>query len=243
MQLVLRDVEHVFDDISDDSRFTLGPIDLSVDEGEVLFIVGGNGSGKTTLAMLLLGLYEPSRGSIELNGVRVDRSNLDAYRRHFSAVFADFYLFEHLLGSDQPHVVVQATHYLDQLGMAHKVRIEDGRFSTIDLSTGQRKRLALVSAYVEDRPIYLFDEWAADQDPAFKRVFYTELLPELKQRGKTVIVITHDDAYFSCADRVVKLRDGTAPVAASRQAATATAASSSDAAEAASTLHGASHVD
>jgi putative ATP-binding cassette transporter len=92
--------------------------------------------------------------------------------------------------------------------MAHKVKVVDGKFSTIDLSSGQRKRLALVSAYLEDRPIYLFDEWAADQDPAFKRVFYTELLPDLKAKGKTVIVITHDDAYFSCADRIIKLEDG-----------------------------------
>ncbi len=213
MTLTLRGIEHVFADPRDDSRFTLGPIDLSIDEGEVLFIVGGNGSGKTTLAMLLLGLYEPSAGSIALNGVCVGRDNLAAYRSHFSAVFADFHLFEHVPGSDQPHVARQATHYIERLGMANKVRIEDGRFSTIDLSTGQRKRLALVSAYVEDRPIYLFDEWAADQDPVFKRVFYTELLPELKRRGKTVIVITHDDAYFSWADRVVKLRDGAAPTA------------------------------
>ena len=92
--------------------------------------------------------------------------------------------------------------------MTHKVKVADGKFSTVNLSTGQRKRLALVSAYLEDRPIYLFDEWAADQDPVFKRVFYTELLPELKSRGKTVIVITHDDAYFNCADRVIKLEDG-----------------------------------
>ena len=102
----------------------------------------------------------------------------------------------------------RAERYVRKLEMAHKVKAEDGRFSTINLSTGQRKRLALVSSYLEDRPIYLFDEWAADQDPAFKHVFYTELLPELKARGKTVIVITHDDAYFHCADRVVKLEDG-----------------------------------
>jgi putative ATP-binding cassette transporter len=94
--------------------------------------------------------------------------------------------------------------------MAHKVKVVDGKFSTITLSTGQRKRLALVSSYLEDRPIYLFDEWAADQDPVFKRIFYTELLPELKARGKTVLVITHDDAYFSCADRIIKLQDGRA---------------------------------
>jgi putative ATP-binding cassette transporter len=211
LQIRLHGVEHVFADAADDTRFTLGPIDMTIAEGEVLFVVGGNGSGKTTLALLLLGLYAPTAGTISLNGVPVDRGNLRAYRRHFSAVLSDFHLFEHLPDSGDPRVAEQAVRYVERLGLSHKVRIEDGRFSTIELSTGQRKRLALVGAYVEDRPVLLFDEWAADQDPQFKRVFYTELLPELKRRGKTVIVITHDDAYFDRADRVVRLRDGAGP--------------------------------
>lgn len=206
--LELRGVRHRYPGKRDDSPFTLGPIDLTIGQGELLFIVGGNGSGKTTLAMLLLGLYEPEAGTILLNGQPVTDANRDHYRQRFSAVFADFHLFEHLLGDDDPEQTDRAEHYLDVLGMSHKVAIIDGRFSTIDVSTGQRKRLSLVSAYLEDRPAYLFDEWAADQDPAFKRVFYTELLPELKARGKTVVVITHDDAYFDCADRIIKIEDG-----------------------------------
>jgi len=206
--LELRGVRHRYPGERDDSLFTLGPLDLTIRPGELLFIVGGNGSGKTTLAMLLLGLYEPEAGTILLNGQPVTDANRDHYRQRFSAVFADFHLFEHLLGGDAPRLAARAAHYLDTLGMSHKVEIIDGRFSTIDLSAGQRKRLALVSAYLEDRPAYLFDEWAADQDPAFKRAFYTELLPELKARGKTVMVITHDDAYFDCADRIIKIQDG-----------------------------------
>jgi putative pyoverdin transport system ATP-binding/permease protein len=181
---------------------------LREEEPTILTVAGESGSGKTTLAMLLLGLYEPEDGRIELNGVPVDRTNIAHYRQHFSAVFADFHLFEELLGADQHDLDTRAAHYLDALGLAHKVRVEQGRFTTTSLSTGQRKRMALVSAYLEDRPVCLFDEWAADQDPAFKRVFYRELLPELKQRGKTVIVISHDDAYFDGADRIVRLADG-----------------------------------
>lgn len=201
-------VRHRFPGLTEDRPFMLGPIDLQIGAGELIFVVGGNGSGKTTLAMLLLGLYEPEDGRIELNGVPVDRNNIAHYRQYFSAVFADFHLFEELLGADQRDLDTRATHYLDALGLAHKVRVEQGRFTTTSLSTGQRKRMALVSAYLEDRPVCLFDEWAADQDPAFKRVFYRELLPELKQRGKTVIVISHDDAYFDGADRIVRLADG-----------------------------------
>jgi putative ATP-binding cassette transporter len=207
-QLELRGVRHGYASADEDMRFELGPMDLKIGQGEILYIVGGNGSGKTTLAMLLLGLYRPEQGHLTLNGVAVDDSNLEDYRSHFSAVFAEFHLFEQILGTDQEALGRRAQHYVNALGMQHKVKVEGGRFSTLDLSSGQRKRLALVSSYLEDRPVYLFDEWAADQDPRFKRIFYTELLPELKARGKTVIVITHDDAYFAHADRIIKLEDG-----------------------------------
>lgn len=157
--------------------------------------------------MLLVGLFQCDSGAILLNGVEMNATNNDYYRRFFSAVFSDFHLFQELLTVDS-QITDQANHYIQKLDMGHKVKIVDGKFSTINLSTGQRKRLALISAYLEDRRVYIFDEWAADQDPVFKKVFYTELLPELKARGKTVIVITHDDSYFGMADRVVKLEDG-----------------------------------
>lgn len=206
----LRDVCHQYPGLSDDHRFLLGPMNLTIGAGEILFIIGGNGSGKTTLAMLLLGLYLPEQGDMVLNGVPVGAHNVKHYRSYFSAVFADFHLFRHVLDDSEQNVERErrAEYFLNKLGVGHKVRVVDGKFSTIDLSSGQRKRLALVSAYLEDRPVYLFDEWAADQDPVFKRVFYTELLPELKARGKTVIVISHDDAYFAQADRVLRLQDG-----------------------------------
>jgi|CXWL01.1.fsa_nt_gi putative ATP-binding cassette transporter len=206
LRLALHDVCHGYG--HDEHRFTLGPLNMQIEQGEIVFIVGGNGSGKTTLAMLLLGLYEPESGSISLNGVTVDPSTIEAYRTRFSAVFADFHLFDALMSEDRHAASAQANAYLEALEIRHKVQVVDGKFSTLNLSTGQRKRLALVASYLDDRPVYLFDEWAADQDPVFKRVFYTKLLPDLKARGKTVIAITHDDAYFHCADRLIKLADG-----------------------------------
>lgn len=191
-----------------DEQFLLGPLNLTLHRGETLFVIGGNGSGKTTLALLLLGLYPPDEGVMQLNGRAVTEQNVQEYRQRFTAVFSDFHLFEQLLGADERQNDARALAYIDKLGLASKVKVVEGRFSTLDLSTGQRKRLALVASYLDDREVYLFDEWAADQDPVFKRVFYTELLPELKARGKTVIVITHDDAYFDCADRVLKLDSG-----------------------------------
>ena len=188
--------------------FTLGPVDLEIRPGELIFIVGGNGSGKTTLAKLLTGLYMPESGELRLDGVPVTTENRDAYRQRFSAVFSDFFLFDSLLGLDVPELDARAQEYLAQLHLDKKVKVQEGALSTLNLSQGQRKRLALLTAYLEDRPIYLFDEWAADQDPQFKEVFYHKLLPELRGRGKTLLVISHDDRYYHVADRIIKLNYG-----------------------------------
>ncbi|MFJ4657565.1 ATP-binding cassette domain-containing protein [Nocardia sp. NPDC088792] len=191
----------------DGTGFRLGPVDLVFEPGRATFIIGGNGSGKSTLAKLITGLYVPRTGQLVLNGEPIDHENIEWFRQNTSAVFTDFYLFEDYLGFDAG-VDDKVRKYLEELQIAHKVTVQDGRLSTIDLSQGQRKRLALLTALLEDRQIYVFDEWAADQEPRFRDVFYRELLTELKQRGKTVIVITHDDRYFDCADQIVKLDFG-----------------------------------
>jgi len=206
--LELANVTHTYRQEHDDSSFMLGPIDLTFRPGEMTFIVGGNGSGKTTLAKIITGLYSPEQGAITLNGERIMEESSEYYRQHFSAVFSDFFLFESLLGLESMEVDEHARAYLSKLRLDQKVSIKDGALSTIDLSRGQRKRLALLTAYLEDRPFYVFDEWASDQDPVFKETFYLELLPELKSRGKTLIVITHDEKYFSLADRIVELDYG-----------------------------------
>jgi putative pyoverdin transport system ATP-binding/permease protein len=207
-RLDLVGVTHAYQHPDDGSQFKLGPIDLTLTAGEVVFLVGGNGSGKTTLAKLLIGLYTPEEGEIRLDGRTIGKEQLAAYRQLFSVVFSDFFLFESLLGLDSPEHDAEARKQLEQLHLKHKVRIKDGRFSTTELSQGQRKRLALLAAYLEDTPIFLFDEWAADQDPEFKRVFYYQIVPQLKARGKTVVVISHDDAYYHVGDRIVKLDYG-----------------------------------
>jgi putative pyoverdin transport system ATP-binding/permease protein len=207
-QIEIHQATHSYQHAEEDTTFTLGPIDLTLHPGELVFIVGGNGSGKSTLAKLLTGLYVPDSGEIRLDGAVIDDLNRELYRQLFSTVFADFYLFDRLLGLQLADVDTQAQTYLEQLQLTHKVSVQNGKLSTTALSQGQRKRLALLTAYLEDRPIYLFDEWAADQDPFFREIFYQQLLPELKQRGKAVLVISHDDRYFHLADRVLKLDYG-----------------------------------
>jgi putative pyoverdin transport system ATP-binding/permease protein len=207
-ELELKGVLFTYRQNGSEANFALGPIDFGVRPGEIVFVVGGNGSGKSTLAKLLVGLYTPEQGEIRLNDQCITDRNREWYRQHFSVVFSDFYLFEDLLGLDSPSLDQRARDYLSLLELEHKVQVQNGGLSTTALSQGQRRRLALLTAYLEDRPIYMFDEWAADQDPQYKKVFYTQLLPELKASGKGVIVITHDDRYFDLADRIFKLDCG-----------------------------------
>jgi putative ATP-binding cassette transporter len=201
-------VMHAYHTDREEGSFALGPIDLTFRPGELVFLVGGNGSGKSTFAKILTGLYVPEAGDIRFNGQPITNETRDSYRQLFSAVFSDYHLFERVAGANDPGLDARAQEYLVLLQLDHKLRVEDRKFSTTALSQGQRKRLTLLNAYLEDRPFYVFDEWASDQDPLFKRVFYTQLLPELKARGKTVLVITHDDQYYHVADRVVKLEYG-----------------------------------
>jgi putative ATP-binding cassette transporter len=204
----LRGVRHrYYHEVSDD-MFSLGPIDLSFEPGQISFLVGGNGSGKTSLAKLLVGLYVPEAGHILFNGVPVVHETRDRYRQAFSAIFSDFHLFDSLLATAGPELDARGNRLIERLHLQHKVQVRNGAFTTQALSQGQRKRLALVVACLEDRPFLLFDEWAADQDPVFKDVFYGEVLPELKAMGKSVLVISHDDRYFHLADQLVRMENG-----------------------------------
>lgn len=207
--LELRGVAHAYRSDSEERGFMLGPMDFRLQPGEVVFLVGGNGSGKTTFAKVLTGLYVPEQGEVRFDGMPITDEVREPYRQLFSVVFSEFHLFDRLLGLDEGgDLDARAAGYLEDLRLSHKVTVAEGRLSTLDLSKGQRKRLALLTAYLEDRPIYVFDEWAADQDPVFKEVFYLRLIPELRRRGKAVLVISHDDRYFHTADRILKLEEG-----------------------------------
>ena len=203
-----REVTFSYRDQAGDPLFTFGPWDFSLRRGEIVFLVGGNGSGKSTATKLLCGLYRPDAGRILVDGAEVDPSSMQDYRELFAAIFPDFHLFDRLHGLHDvdPRAVDEM---LARMELEAKVTFEDGQFSTTDLSTGQRKRLAMAASLLEDRDIYLFDEWAADQDPHFREIFYRELLPGLRRQGKTVIAVTHDDRYWSLCDRRLTLDFGT----------------------------------
>jgi putative ATP-binding cassette transporter len=188
--------------------FVLGPLDFTLRRGEIVFLVGGNGSGKSTFVKVLTGLYPPQVGVIRLDGHCITETNREWLHGHFSVVFSDFYLFDRLLGLEEPDLDARAREHLVQLELDDKVEVHRGVLSTTALSQGQRKRLALLTAFLEDRPIYVFDEWAADQDPHYREIFYKRLLPDLRARDKTIVVISHDDRYYHLGDRIVKLEYG-----------------------------------
>lgn len=192
-------------DAKDETAFKIGPINETLESGEIIFITGGNGSGKSTFCKLITGLYNATFGKILLNDKEIDSYHL---RMEYTAIFSDFHLFERLYGIDCSKNEKQIENYLKMFGLYKKVSVVDGKFTTINLSTGQKKRLALIVSLLEDKDIYIFDEWAADQDPIFRRYFYTEILPELKSRGKCIIAVTHDDKYFELCDKHYKFEYG-----------------------------------
>ncbi len=193
----------------DEAGFTVGPVTLSLHRGETLFLVGGNGGGKSTLARLLAGIYRPTAGQIRVDGAPIDDSSWPAYHRLFSSVYSDFHLFDQLLGPEGTQAPDDTVdQWLRSLQITHKAMVADGQLLDLRLSQGQRKRLALLLAALEERPVLILDEWAADQDPSFRETFYLELLPRLKAAGTTVFAITHDERYFHLADRVMKMDGG-----------------------------------
>jgi putative ATP-binding cassette transporter len=206
-QAALERTSFTYRDQGDGPGFTVGPVDVAIERGKTLFIVGGNGSGKSTLLKMLTGLYPVSSGTLRVDQSVLTMPDLPSYRDLISAIFTDFHLFDRLYGMED--VDERRVHQLiAEMGLTGKTDFQNGRFTNLNLSTGQRKRLALIIAMLEDREIYVFDEWAADQDVHFREHFYRDILPALRDSGKAVVAVTHDDRYWEMADRLVKLEAG-----------------------------------
>ena len=200
-EVVVKENEHSSD--------ILKSVNLTLQRGDVVFLIGANGSGKSTLAKIITGIFTPSIGAVKIDSQLVDSENNADYRQLFSAIFSDQHLFKQLIGREgqQPDEALVNT-WLHKLNLQDKVSVTDNQLSTDKLSQGQRKRLAMLIAVAEQKDILLLDEWAADQDPAFRRVFYQTLIPELKALGKTLFIISHDDGYFEHADRLLLMKEG-----------------------------------
>ncbi|MBW0446975.1 cyclic peptide export ABC transporter [Paraburkholderia phenoliruptrix] len=196
-------VEYDFPASGERADTTFGPVSFSLKRGEITFIVGPNGAGKSTVGKLLTGLYRPARGRIALDGRDIATYARDEYRQLFCAVFSDFHLFDGLLRADHSHE--RFARLVEGFRLPRDVLTDRSRAVIDHLSDGQRRRLALLMAFLEDKPIYFFDEWASDQDPEFRAYFYHDVMQQLRASGKTVVAITHDDAYFDAADSIVRI--------------------------------------
>jgi len=207
-EIRLQDVTYVYPQ-QGGQTFALQPINLTIKRGETLFLIGGNGSGKSTLSMLLAGLYAPASGKIFVDDTEITAENRPAYQQLFASVFTDFHIFEQLInGIGEDAAEAQIAQWLAHLQLDEKVKIEQNRILNSKLSQGQKKRLGLLTAALENRSIIILDEWAADQDPQFRRIFYEQLLPLLKQSGSTIFAISHDDKYFHHAERIISMKQG-----------------------------------
>lgn len=206
-EISLRDVRFSYPGTSDSPGFAVGPINATFKKGEITFITGGNGAGKSTIIAVLTGLRPAAGGSIMVNDCPVPTDALQLYRDHFATVLSDYHLFRELYGIDDIDPKRVQT-LLKQMEIDDKVELDDNAFSTTSLSQGQRKRLALIAALLEEKPVLVLDEWAADQDPHFRSVFYEKILPSLRKQGKIIICVTHDDRWFDTADTIYHVRDG-----------------------------------
>ncbi len=208
-KISFKELEFAYFDGADKKQFGIGPINFEVNRREIIFIIGGNGSGKSTLIKLLTGLYKPVAGEIVVDDeTEITEENLQEYRELFGVIFSDFFLFSELYGIRDldPRRVLKL---IDKMQLSNKTSFKDNSFTNRSLSTGQKKRLAMISLMLEQKNIFVFDEWAADQDPEFRKYFYNELIHEFKKMGKTIIAITHDDFYFGKADKIYKMDYGT----------------------------------
>jgi putative pyoverdin transport system ATP-binding/permease protein len=204
----VRNVAYKYQNLEDGRNFFLSPISLMFYRGEINFIVGPNGSGKSTLAKLLSLHYLPSEGCVFFDDAEINSGNILGARSNIAVIYSNYYLFSRVYQNFESVDEERIKMYLDWFGLTGKTEIVNGVFTTTDLSDGQRRRLALIVALLEDKEIYFFDEWAADQDPGFKKVFYEDVLPFMRRANKFVIVITHDDRYFECADRLIFMDSG-----------------------------------
>jgi cyclic peptide transporter len=204
------DVTFEYTNESKGEVFRLQPLNLTIEKGENIFITGGNGSGKSTFIQLLTGLYTPVSGQIYLNEKLITKENYPYYRDQISCIFTDNYLFsENYNDFDFQQIEEELNSLVTKMRLdgIFEYDTEKGRVQT-KLSKGQQKRVALIYNLIEKKEVIILDEWAAEQDPAFREYFYRRILPELKEMGKTVVAVTHDDAYFDCAERILKFNFG-----------------------------------
>ncbi|TXJ06110.1 MAG: lipoprotein-releasing ABC transporter ATP-binding protein LolD [Acinetobacter sp.] len=195
-------------------------IDIEVQQGEFVAVIGASGSGKSTLLHVLGGLDRPTQGEIYLKGQRFDSLD-ETTRGHLRNQHLGFvYQFHHLLpefsalenvcmplmlrqGTQFKQVKAKAEQLLERVGLSHRLTHKPG-----ELSGGERQRVALARALVTDPDLILADEPTGNLDRHTAQGIF-ELLTELRQeRNMAMLIVTHDESLAQSADRMLQMRDG-----------------------------------
>ena len=211
-------------------RLALSDIDLSIRPGERIALVGENGAGKTTLVRLLLGLYQPTHGTITVDGVDLVRIHPDTWRREATAVFQDFVRYPTTVreniaygdstllaevvpaaGSIHPRIAAAAAHsgadgFIAELPSGYATHLGKEWLDGMELSSGQWQRLALARAYLRDAQIVALDEPTAALDPRAEVEFYRQFTQVAA--GRCAILVSHRLGAARLADRIVVLANG-----------------------------------
>lgn len=193
-------------------------LNLSIDKGEFVFVVGASGSGKSTFIKLLLRELKPTEGTIEINGEDISRlrsKGVARYRRNVGVVFQDFRLLndrdvysnitfaQHVIGVNKKEIKKNTARVLNLVGLSEKYRSNPD-----ELSGGEQQRVSLARALVNKPDILLADEPTGNLDPDNSWEIM-KLLEKVNEQGTTVIVVTHNhEVVEKMHKRVVTLQQG-----------------------------------
>ena len=194
-------------------------VSLDIEPGEVVLIMGPSGSGKTTLLLMLGALLKPTEGSIKLDGLELSALSEgklpDVRLRHFGFIFQDFNLLSalnvqdnvsiaaELMGISRKEARKKAASLLTELGLGRRLR-----FSPEKLSGGEKQRVAIARALINDPALILADEPTANLDSSHGHETMRLLREIAKTRGRSVVIVSHDQRIRDIADRVLWLEDG-----------------------------------
>ena len=194
-------------------------VSLSVAPGEVVLIMGPSGSGKTTLLLMLGALLKPTEGTIKLDGLELsalsENKLPDVRLQHFGFIFQDFNLLSalnvqdnvsiaaELMGISRKEAREKAASLLTELGLGQRLR-----FPPEKLSGGEKQRVAIARALINDPALILADEPTANLDSSHGHETMRLLREIAKTRGRSVVIVSHDQRIRDIADRVLWLEDG-----------------------------------
>ncbi len=201
-------------------KYSLEAVNVTLNQGEIMTIVGENGSGKTTFVKLLLGLYRPTRGEILLNGVNIDRYSDEEYRKIFAPVFQDYRLFAYTIREnlvfDGEYHRAEAEALFSELGLDKKINsLPDGveqyvgkgyEKSGVDFSGGERQKIAIARALLKGSICVVLDEPTAALDPIAEMELYRQINGLAGE--KSCVFITHRLAGVRFSSRILYFENG-----------------------------------